>query len=647
MKLLKSAKSKLAMIPFERGSLRKHSGRKYILFILIGLTMSVYQIWSLLLARIEPVNQMSIHFSFILVLTFFLYTFSTNIKPRKVYRLMDGMLMFIAASCGVYYYIHAERIATRIVGVDPLTNWDVLFGLAFVLLCIEAARRTIGLAIIVVALFFIVYALFGHLLTGIWYHNEISFIEMLDHLAFSYNGLWGSPISVAASFVFVFILFGAFLQKSGAGEFFFNLSAAIAGRTRGGAAKIAILASALFGSISGSPTANVVTTGPFTIPMAKKTGYSPKMAAAIEACASTGGSLLPPIMGSSAFLMAAVTGISYKTIAVAAILPGVLFYLSLFSVVHFEALRLDLPRMKVEEIPSVKKVLKEGWYHFIPVTVLVVFLLQGYSPSRTGVYGILAIIVISWFTKSTKLNLRKIIEAMADGAKSAIPISTACGAAGLVVAGIMTTGLGGKLNSIILNMTAGKLFPSLILIMIMCIVLGMGMPVAAAYVLTAMLAAPALIGLGVSPLAAHLFIVYFSIISAITPPVAVAAFAAAGIAGASPTKVGLEAVRIGLASFVIPFIFVYNPTLLLEGSMIEIIYTIFTASFGVILLGCGLVGYFYKQVNGLLRGILILIGLSIIFPVFLINVLGFISIGLLFFYQYKKFSKKEATLSVT
>lgn len=647
MNVFKNVKDQLGLFPVERGSLRQLTGWKHSLFICIGFLMSFYQVWSVLFARIEAINQMSIHLSFILVLTFYLYTFSQSIQSHRVFQSIDNMLVIIAGSCGVYYLIHAERIATRIVGVDVLTNWDIMFGLAFVLLCIEAVRRTIGFGIIVVALLFIAYALYGHMLDGIWYHHEISPRDVLDHLAFSYNGLWGSPISVAASFVFIFILFGAFLQKSGAGEFFFDLSVSVAGRTRGGPAKIAVIASALFGSISGSPTANVVTTGTFTIPMAKKAGYSPRFAAAIEACASTGGSLLPPIMGSSAFLMAAVTGITYKTIAIAAILPGILFYLSLFSIVHFEALRLNLPRMEAKDIPNIKKVLKDGWFHLIPVIVLVVFLLKGYSPSRTGVYGVLAIIIVSWFRKNTKMNLKKIVEAMADGAKLAIPISTACAAAGLVVAGIMITGLGGKLNSIILSMTAGKLLPSLILVMIICIILGMGMPVAAAYVLTAMLAGPTLIGLGVSPLAAHLFIVYFSIISAITPPVAVAAFAAAGIAHTSPTKVGFEAVRLGLASFIIPFIFVYNPALLLEGSAMEIAYAITTCSAGMILLGCGIIGFFYKKVNMIQRTSLFIAGLLIIYPVVLINLLGLILVVLLFLYQYKKVVEGNTELSVS
>lgn len=570
---------------FSEGELRNLTGWKQTAFLITGLLMSLFQIWSVMVVNIDPMIQMAIHLSFILMLTFFLYHFSR--KSRTISSIsfkVDLGLVILSASCGLYYFIHADRISTRIVSVDLLTTWDILFGSLFVLLCIEAARRTIGFTIIGVALVFIAYALFGHLLNGVLYHRKMPVIEVLDQFAFSFNGLWGSPIAVAATFVFMFVLFGSFLQKSGASEFFFKLSVSIAGRTRGGAAKIAVIASAFFGAISGSPTANVVTTGAFTIPMAKKSGYSPRFAAAIEACASTGGSILPPIMGSSAFLMAAVTGISYKTIAVAAILPALLFYFSLFMMVHFEAIRLNLPRAEEKYIPQLRTVLKDGWFYFIPVLVLVVLLLKGYSPSRTGFFGIVAIVIVSWFNSTHRMGLKKIAFALADGAKSAIPISTACAAAGLIIAGIMTTGLGGKLSSIILSVTAGQLIPSLILIMVMCIVLGMGMPVAAAYVLTAMLAAPTLINLSVSVLAAHLFIVYFSIISAITPPVAVASFAAAGIAKANPTKVGFEAIRLGFVSFIIPFIFVLNPALLMEGSILEIIIVtlLSTAGIGVI-----------------------------------------------------------------
>lgn len=602
-------------------------------FVLIGLTLAIYQIWSVLFAKLDPINQMAIHLSLILMLTFFLYSFSKKTQKNKFDQFINTVLIILAGSAGAYYTIHAERIATRTVGIDALTTMDILFGLIFVVLSIEAARRTIGSIIIIVALSFIAYALFGHLLSGIWYHYEISPVEVLDQLAFSLNGLWGSPIAVASSFVFIFVLFGSFLQNSGASEFFFRLSIAIAGRTRGGAAKIAIIASAFFGAISGSPTANVVTTGPFTIPMAKKLGYSPRFAAAVEACASTGGSLLPPIMGSSAFLMTAVTGLPYSTIAIAAILPGILYYVSLFSIVHFEALRIDLPRANKKDIPEMGSVLKEGWHHFIPVIVLIVLLYNGSSPSVTGIYGIITIVVLSWFTKKHKMGIRKLTSSLITGAKSAIPISTACATAGLVIAGIMSTGLGGKLSSIVLNVANGKVLPSLLLIMTMCIVLGMGMPVAAAYVLTAMLAAPTLIDLGVSMLAAHLFIVYFSIISAITPPVAVAAFAAAGLAEEKPTKVSIEAVRIGLVSFIIPFVFVFNSALLMDGTLGEIVYAFLSTTVGIIVFSCGIVGFFHTKLKFMTRSLLFLLGMIMIYPNIFVNVIGFTIIACLLMRQ--------------
>lgn len=622
---------------FVVGEMKKLTGWRKKLLIGLGFFMSLFQIYSVTFGKLYPINQMAIHFSFILMLTFLLFSFSKKVKSNRTLEAIDGLCILLAMGAGLHYFINAERISTRIVGVDLLTNWDIFFGLVFAILSIEAARRTIGFLIILVAFLFIAYALYGHLLNGIWYHRQMTGIEVLDQLSFSYNGLWGSPIAVAASFVFIFILFGSFLQKSGAGQFFFDLSISLAGRKRGGAAKIAVIASALFGTISGSPTANVVTTGAFTIPMAKKTGYSATFAAAVEAVASTGGSILPPIMGSSAFLMAAVTGIPYRSIVIAAIMPALLYYISIFSMVHFEAHRKNLPSADPRDIPKLSKVLKEGWFHFIPLIILVIFLLQGFSPSRTGLYGIIAIIVVSWFRKDAKMGMKKIVAAMADGAKSAIPVSTACAVAGLVIAGIMSTGLGGKLSSIVLNVTAGHLFPSLIFIMAMCIIFGMGMPVAAAYILTAMLAAPILINMGVSTMAAHLFIVYFSIISAITPPVAVAAFAAAGIADANPTKVGFLAVRLGLAAFIVPFTFVYTPALLMEGSIWEISLAIISSTFGVIVLAGGIIGYFYHQhANFFIRIQLVIAGVLMVIPGVTTDLIGLAIVILILLFQRKK-----------
>ncbi|RFB18097.1 TRAP transporter permease [Bacillus sp. HNG] len=621
---------------FTEGEKRHLTGSHFKLLISFAFILSLFQVGSVIWGKLDPIQLLATHLSFILFLTFIYYSFSKKSGTSTSPTVIDYICSFLALGAGIYFNIHAERISERIPIVDPLSSLDILVGFLFVLLSIEAARRTIGMPIVIIVLIGIGYALWGHHLGGLIWHREFSFSEVVEDLAYSFNGLWGSPIAVAASFVYMFLLFGAFLQKAGAGEFFFQLSTALAGRTRGGAAKVAVLASAFFGMISGSPTANVVTTGSFTIPVSKRSGYKPSFAAAVEAAASTGGSILPPIMGSSAFLMAAITQIPYISIVIAAIIPGILYYLSLLAMVHFEAVRLDLPKAKKEDIPKVSDVLKAGWYYFIPLVVLLVFLLNGYSASRTGFYGVLAIVIVSWFRKKTRMGIKQIFEAMVDGAKSSIPVTTACAAAGLVISGIMSTGLGGKLTSVVLGLTEGMLIPTLLLTMVICIILGMGMPVAAAYILTAMLAAPALMELGVSLMSAHLFIVYFSIFSAITPPVAVAAYAAAGIADSNPNQVGLEAVRLGIVGFIVPFMFVLEPALLLEGSPLEIMIAFFTAVVGVVSLSAGIIGRFQTIANVLDRILLIISGLLLIYPHILFSGIGIFLFAFVFILQKKR-----------
>ncbi|WP_099364573.1 TRAP transporter permease [Fredinandcohnia onubensis] len=621
---------------FSEGKKRDLSGPAFKIFISIAFILSLFQIVSVVWGKFDPIQLLATHLSLILILTFLFYSFSKQSRTSDTPTVPDYICSFSALGSGIYFYIHAERISERIPIVDPLSTMDIFVGFVFVILSIEAARRTIGMPIVIIVLIGISYALWGHHLGGIIWHREFSFSEVVEDLAYSFNGLWGSPIAVAASFVYMFLLFGAFLQKAGAGEFFFQLSSALAGRTRGGAAKVAVIASAFFGMISGSPTANVVTTGSFTIPVSRRSGYKPTFAAAVEAAASTGGSILPPIMGSSAFLMAAITQIPYISIVIAAIIPGILYYTSLLAMVHFEAIRLDLPKANKEDIPNVSNVLKEGWYYFIPLVILLFFLLNGYSASSTGFYGVLAIIVVSWFRKKTRMGVKQIFEAMVDGARSSIPVTTACAAAGLVISGIMSTGLGGKLTSVVLGLTEGMLLPTLILVMLICIILGMGMPVAAAYILTAMLAAPALMELGVSLMAAHLFIVYFSIFSAITPPVAVAAYAAAGIADSNPNQVGLEAVRLGLVGFIVPFMFVLEPALLLDGPPIEIFISFFTAVIGVLALSAGVIGWLKQGTTTVERMLLITSGLLLIYPHAIFSGIGILLFIVVFTLQKKR-----------
>ncbi|MEW6670348.1 MAG: TRAP transporter fused permease subunit [Thermodesulfobacteriota bacterium] len=609
---------------------------------IIAIAMSLFQIWSVVWGALDPFAQGSIHFTFILVLTFAYCSFSKKShksKPTPV----EIIFILLALAAGIYFLLNIERISFRKTLFDPLSAADLFFGAVYVVLGLEAARRTIGIPICLVVTAFLIYAFFGHHLPGVWGHRPFTFSEVTDQLSFSLVGIWGSPLIVASTFVFVFLLFGAFLQSSGAGTFFFDVSSALTGGARGGASKVAVLASGLFGTISGSPTANVVTTGSFTIPMSKRLGYRPEFAAAVEAVASTGGSIMPPVMGSAAFLMAEITNIPYGKIITAAALPALLYYISIFMMVHFEAIRIDLPIQNKEDVPQLGGVMARGWQYLLPLGLMVWLLISGKSPSITGVYSTLAVVAVSWFRKDTRMGVKAVLCALEDGAKIAIPVTTACAAAGMVIAGIMGTGLGGKMTSIILGATHGYLFVAMLFTMLICLVLGMGMPVAAAYVLTAMLAAPTLISMGVGKLAAHLFVVYFSIISAITPPVAVAAFAAAGIAESNPNQVGFLAVRLGLAAFIVPFMFVYQPGLLLQGDVFHVIQAAITSSIGVIALAGSVIGWFAAKTSFLERILLGGAGLLLIHTGTLTDVIGFGVIAAIAFKQKIQIRKSKSS----
>ncbi len=605
------------------GSRRRFKGNMKLLVMGIAVIMSLYQIAEASILALQPLCHMTNHLTFVLVLTFLIYSYTkgrSTDKPNWV----DWLCIVAALFAGIYFNLNMERLTGRDAMVDPLSALDLLAGSIFVVLSFESARRTLGAPITYVVMVFLAYMIWGHYVPGELWHRQLSFSEIIDQLSFTFNGIWGSPMAVASTFVFLFVLFGSFLSKSGCGDFFFDISNAIAGGTTGGGAKVAVVSSGLFGMISGSPTANAVTTGAFTIPMNKKLGYSPVFAAAIEAVAATGGSIMPPIMGSSAFLMAEVAGIPYVKICVAAAIPAILYYVSLMAMVHFEALKSGLKPMDKDMIPSTWKVMKNGWHYSVPIVVLVWSLLSGRSPSMTAIYGIVTVIIISWFKKGSRMYPKDIAVALEGGARSSIQVTTACAAAGMVVAGIMVTGLGGKITSIILGMTQGMLMPTLIMVAIICLILGMGMPVAAAYILTAMLAVPAMLQLGVSLMAAHLFVVYFSIISAITPPVAVAAYATAGIADCDPNACGWQATKLGLAAFLVPFMFVYNPPMLFAGSAFDIVLAAFLGCIGVVALAAGVQGHILNPINWIQRIAAIVGGLLLIAPGYITDISGIV-----------------------
>jgi len=607
------------------GAKRKLTGTRARLVSIIAVLMSLYQVWQCVFSSMQPQLHYAIHITFVLVLLFLVYTpFSRS--NRNDLTLMDIIFAILALVAGVYYITQVDRYVNRWPLVDQLTTMDIITAIIMTILVIEGTRRTMGTVLPMIAIIFLVYVVGGHLLPGFLRHRHVSFLDTLDQLVFTQNGIFSSPFVVASTFVFLFVMFGAFFANSGAGDFFYNFSMALAGRFSGGPAKVAIVASALFGTINGSPTANVATTGSFTIPMMKRIGYKPVYAGAVTAVAGTGGGILPPIMGTAAFLMVEMAGIPYGKIALAAALPGIIYYVALTFMVHLKAKKDGLSGIDSSELPSLSKTLREGVQFLLPLVVLVVMLGKGYTPSLTAVAGTASVVIVSWFRKDTRMGVRKILKSLESAAISSLIITLSCAIAGMVINGLMTTGLSGKLASLILRLGGKVPILALIITAVLCILLGMGMPVAAAYALTASLAIPSLYELGISPMAAHLFVVYYSTMSAITPPVAVASYAAAGICGADATKVGWSACRLGITSFIVPFMFVFNGDLLLspENLGLSTLWVVGTSILGAYTLSASLEGWLLDELRPWQRLIMFVSGLMTIYPEMLTDFVGIV-----------------------
>lgn len=529
-----------------------------------------------------------------------------------------------------WFLVHAEAHALRWPMVSPLSTGDMVAAAVLVLLVLEATRRTIGLALAVLVLVFLAYALFGDRLEGAFGHRPLSATEILDHLVFTTNGLVGPALAVAAFLVYVFVLFGSVLDRSGGGDFFFDLSAALVGRQAGGPAKVAVVSSALYGTISGSPTADVVTTGALTIPMMKRLGYRPAYAGAVEASASTGGALLPPVMGSAAFLMSDFTNIPYAEIAVSAALCAVLYYVAVFFAVHARAV-LDRLGAFEETRAGVVAVLRAGWWHLVPIAALVWLVLSADRPVYgAGLAVVIGAAILFVRTRAPLRTAAMLLEAAVEAARRATPVGIACAVAGLVVGALTITDLAGKFSSLLFSF-APDLLPVVMLITAgVTVLLGMGMPTPAVYVLAAVLAAPAMVNLGVPVIAAHLFVVYFASMSAITPPVAVAAFAAASIAGADPLRIALLACRLAVVGFVLPFCFVWRPALLLIGDPLAILPAIVATLAGVVALAAALEGWAWRPLGPGERLLVGLGGAALVAPLAWADLAGAVLLGLWF-----------------
>ncbi|EMT44982.1 TRAP transporter permease [Anoxybacillus flavithermus] len=604
--------------------------------VFVGLlAFSLFQLYTAIFGVFTAQIQRSVHLGFALALIFLL--FPARRGKRKSGKLQvawyDIVLALLSIYVGSYWPLHIDKIVMR---VGMLSDQDFYTGVLAVLLVLEATRRAVGLPITIIAILFLSYGYFGEMMPGFLRHSGLSLQRLVQTMFFTTEGILGTPLGVSSTFIFLFLLFGSFLVKTGVGQYFNDLAVAIAGRSTGGPAKVAIFSSALQGTISGSSVANVVTSGSFTIPMMKKLGYKKEFAGAVEAAASTGGQLMPPIMGAAAFLMVEFIGggLTYWDIAKAAAIPAVLYFAGIWIMTHFEAKRIGLSGLSKEEMPNRKEVFKKI-YLLIPIVAVIVLLTAGVTVTHAALYSIAIAIVVGFINRDSNMKLVDIVYALVDGARTALGVAAATAAAGIIVGIVTKTGLGLKLANGLLDIAGGHLLPTLFLTMIAAIVLGMGSPTTANYVITSTIAAPAIILLGVPDLSAHLFVFYFGIIADITPPVALAAFAAAGVSGGEPIRTGVQSAKLAIAAFIIPYMFVLSPQLLMiDTTITELLWVIFTAVTGMIAIGAGMVGYWMRSLHWIERVVAVGAGVMLINPTVWSDVIGLGSFVILLVLQF-------------
>jgi len=610
---------------------RALKGTFYFIVFSISVIVGTFQILEMAVYPIDPWVLRALHFGAVMAIGLLTYSArkqSSKNNPSVFDIIMAGLIICSA----LYITLNYSEILGR-VGVDP-TRWDVFFGSIALVGLLEVTRRTTGWALPILAILFLVYAYFGSYMPGALWHKGYS-IERIISYVFSMSGIYSIPLGVAATYVFLFILFGTFLEISGAGKFFIDLAYSLAGRFRGGPAKVAVLASALMGSVNGTSVANVATTGVFTIPLMKRVGYKSSFAGSVEAVASTGGQILPPVMGAGAFIMADITGIPYSSIIIAALIPAILYFLSVIMMVDLEAGKLGLKGMPQKELPSLTKILKKQGYLIVPLVVLLfsLVILQN-SPVRAALWAIASLIVLSWFGKD-KVFLKKFFKAISNSFKMMVQITSACASAGIIIGVFTLTGVGAQLARFIMQFSGGFIWIALICVMILCILLGMGLPTVAAYALAASTVAPPLVELGIPALTAHLFIFYFSCLSTITPPVALSAFAGAAIANAPPMKVAWSAVKLGTVAFIVPYLFVMNQGLLLQGNLGDIVLPVGTAILGIFILSSGLQGFVFNNMTLFARVVSILCATIAMLPIGYFSFLGIIAFLIILVFNKK------------
>jgi TRAP transporter 4TM/12TM fusion protein len=597
----------------ETGTRRRFSGKLGTAVHSVAALIAIAVIYTTTVVYVDLFVMTVVFLSAILALLFLMYTAGPSGQLDRPSAL-DWLFSVSSIAAGVYFFVESGRIVERITLLFPLETADLIAASVLLLLTIEATRRTVGLGLTSVVSVFVLYNLFGHNLPAGLGFREVSYNHFLDIMMFTTDGLFGVPLRVAATYAFLFVLFGTFLSRAGGAEFFYNFASALAGRKVGGPAKIAVISSGLYGTMSGSPTSDVVTTGSITIPIMRRLGYSKSLAGSVEVAASTGGSLLPPVMGSAAFIMAEYTGIEYRDIAIAGIVPAILYYLCVYTQIHLRSSKMGLGGLSAEDTPRMRATLSNGGLFIIPLIALSVALILGYSPTYVAAVATVVVLLVSAVKPSTRMSLKAIWDALGETTLRMVGVVAACAAAGLVIGGISMTGLGGKFADLVFMISANNTILVLLISAVLAIILGMGMPTPSAFILAAVLVGPTLNSLDFSLMQTNMFILYFAVLSAMTPPVAVAAFAAAAIADAKPLGIAIGAVRLAITAFIVPFAFMYGDGLLMSGSWIDITTACVTAGVGVVMLSIGIEGYWKEALSTPARIGFGLSGLLFIFP---------------------------------
>lgn len=630
--------------------LRKPVGILATVITVIAILMSIFHLYTAARGTLLAMRQRSLHMIFAFVLVFLLYP-ATEKSDKKKANILDWIFVILTVVVWGYVFFNVETITLK---GGKLSQMDMIFGFIGILVTLEATRRSVGPELPIVTIIFLLYAYFGRSMPGMLAHRGFDIRRIVGHMYFTTEGIMGTPLGVSATFVFMFILFGSFLDKTGVGQFFIDFAYALTGSTRSGPAMTSVLSSGLMGSISGSSVANTVTTGAFTIPLMKKVGYKPYYAGAVEATSSTGGQIMPPVMGAAAFIMADFTGLKYIDIVKAAIIPAVLYYVAVGTMVHLEACKLGLKGLPREELPKLSNIFVKSGYLVIPLIVIITMLVQQRTPTYAALGGIITAIVVagiaSLIKKDKSFTYKEILGALESGAKSALGVACACACAGMIVGVVTLTGFGLRIAELIVKIAQGQLLPTLILTMCASIILGMGLPTTAKYIVLATMAVPAITKLGVNLMSAHLFILYFGVVADVTPPVALAAYAGAGIAGANSMRTGVQAFKLAIGAFIIPYIFAIDSHLIMVKEitgttvewlpMVTALPTIASALIGTFCLAGFIEGYVIKKCKIWERALLLVAALSLLSPGLKTDIIGLSALIIVFVIQ--KFIRKEA-----